>query len=152
MIVATEAPLLLNELKNSKYLWVASVGTLDAFGDGVRWSGFLIPTKMKILSIVEQPANKNTFDFYSYVKINLIGLQEQLDYRVNTHGHIERKYKIIIGLHEMDIFDDWLDQLKTMLKDTWSGINNNNANQILKRFIIENEYEYFNTRYPELLI
>lgn len=147
-----ETPLLLNQVKAAKSLWVASVGTLDAHGDGVRWVGFIKPTEMKILSIIEHPPNRHVFDFYSHIKINLIGIQEQLDYRVNAHGHIEKKYQYIIGLEESDIVDDWLNQLRTLLKDNWSGINNNNANQVLKRFIIDNEYKYFDTRYPELLI
>lgn len=147
-----ETPLLLNQVKAAKSLWVASTGTLDAHGDGVRWVRFIKPTEMKILSIIEHPPNRHVFDFYSYIKINLIGIQEQLDYRVNTHGYIEKKYQYIIGLEESDIVDDWLNQLRTLLKDNWSGVNNNNANQVLKRFIIDNEYEYFDTRYPELLI
>lgn len=147
-----EKPLLLSEVKASKYLWVASVGTLGVVGDAARWNGFIKPTRMKILSIMEQPSCKHMFDFHSYIKINLIGIKDQLDYRVNTYGHIEKKYQYIIGLEESDIVDEWMDQLRNLLKDHWSGINNNNANEILKRFIIENEYEYFDTRYPELLI
>lgn len=147
-----DTPLLLNQIRKSKHLWVASVGTLDAFGDGVRWINFLVPTKMKVLSVVEQPPNKSVFDFYSYIKINLIGLREQLDYRVNTHGVVEKKYNYIIGLEEEDIFECWMDQLRHVLKDTWSGMNNNSSNEVLKRFIIENEYDYFDKRYPELLI
>ena len=147
-----DKPLLMTEVRQTKHLWVASVGTLEAFNDGVRWTNFLIPTKMKVLSIVEQTPNKSVFDFYSYIKINLIGLREQLAYRVNTHGVIEKKYNYIIGLTEEDIFECWMDQLRYVLKDTWSGINNNSTNEVLKRFIIENEYAYFGKRYPELLI
>jgi hypothetical protein len=140
-------------LKSVDSLWVASAGTLKSSSEGVVcWSGFLRPTQMRILCINEQESPKHVFDLYSYIKINLTGLTEQLEYRVNTYGHVEEKYDHLIGFEEVDIVGVWLDQLRLLLKDTWSSINNNNLNGVLKKYLLDNEYEYFAGRYPEMLV
>lgn len=148
-----EKPLTLEELKATNYLWMACAGTLKAIdGGGAKWDNFLRPTKMKILCITEKETTRSIFDQYSYIKISVVGWAEQLDYRVTIYGHIEKKSTTIIGLAEEDILDEWLDQVRKLLRDTWSGINNNNLNCVLKKYLLDNEYEYFNTRYPELLV
>lgn len=142
----------LEEIKTIENLWLASTGSLETVDDGVVWEGLIIPTKMKILNIAERTAPNHIFDAYSYIYLTLDGLTDTLDYRVDTYGKIETKYRILIGIEETDIVDLWLEQLRRLLKDTWSGINNNNLNGVLKRYMIDKEYDYFNSKYPEMLV
>lgn len=142
----------LEEIKTIENLWLASTGSLETVDDGVVWEGLIIPTKMKILNITERTAANHIFDAYSYIYLTLDGLTDTLDYRVDTYGKIETKYRILIGIEETDIVDLWLEQLRRLLKDSWSGLNNNNSSMVLKQHLRDNEYEYFNNNYPELLI
>ena len=142
----------LDEIKTVDNLWLASTGSLETINDVVVWDGLITPTEMKILNIEEKSAPNHIFDAYSYIYITLEGLTDTLDYRVDTYGKIETKYRILLGIEESDIVELWIEQLRKLLKDTWSGINNNNLNGVLKRYMIDNEYDYFNSRYPELMV
>ena len=142
----------LDEIKTIDSLWLASTGSLETINDVVVWDGLITPTEMKILNIEEKSAPKHIFDAYSYIYLTLDGLTDTLDYRVDVYGKIETKYRILIGVEESDIVEFWIEQLRTLLKDTWSGINNKNLNGVLKKYMMDSEFEYFNTRYPELLV
>jgi hypothetical protein len=143
----------LDDLKSSEYLWVASVGFLDYSQEHIRWADFIIPTLMKIKHITPiSPPKHLKIEYCDRINIVFEDWDKELYYKIEYDNSIEKRYNVIIDVEEDYVLNEWLHQLRKLLKDTWSGINNNNLNGILKKHILDTSYEYFAVNYPELLV
>lgn len=138
----------IDDLKSGNKIWIAATGKLENY----KWYGLIIPTETTIKRVVKTDAS-----FLHYASDNVtVELEyfenKRFSFDLDSYGNLQKKFHIIMGLYKTDISEWWINQIKILISDRWSGINETKSNLTLKRYLIENEYEYFSKNYPELLI
>ena len=139
----------LDDIFVGRKIWVASTGTLCRSCGVLSWKHFIVPQQTKIKSVKIMCGATSyiteTVDIYTDI-VDLC-----FHYHLNSDNFLNMRYDYFVGLKEEDIFEMWFGQLKSILKDSWSGINEKKSNNILKKYIFDNEFDFFNKNYPELL-
>lgn len=132
-------------------LWISSVGHVNVRYPS-EWDDFIMPKQLNIIS-VDYKENTNRYTSYEhFVSFKLDTIDTSFDYMVNAAGNLLLRYHYNFGFKKEDVIKPWIDTIKSRMIDPWTPVLADEARIVLKKYLIENEFEYFSEKYPEILI
>lgn len=138
--------LTIDDLSSKNNIWFADIGRGNY--ELTKWDNFLKPTKMKIID-----SYKRSIEYeYVYVIIKVDKWKDDIVFRLDGNKVVNNQTFNIFGMNESDVTDIWLMDIKRQLLDSWSGVNKISSKDVFKQYLIDNEFEYFIKKYPELIV